>query len=250
MADANHRNTDGSAHPHVHALPSHRMVRRARPLPEKLTFFHLFWIFVICSVIGLVVETIVSYPIDGIWKDRAGLVWGPFSPIYGVGGMLITMALWNLRDKSALAMGICAGFVGAGFEFIAGWFWETFFGIVAWSYADQPFNLGGHTCLGIAIVWGFAGLAWMRIGLPPMLRIIEDIPKSVRKPLTAILCAYMIVNIVMTILSFNYWYERQNGNPIETPLQSYFAENYSDEFMSERFQTMSLYADLVKRGNQ
>ncbi len=164
--------------------------------------------------------------------------------------MLITMALWNLRDKSALAMGICAGFVGAGFEFIAGWFWETFFGIVAWSYADQPFNLGGHTCLGIAIVWGFAGLAWMRIGLPPMLRIIEDIPKSVRKPLTAILCAYMIANIVMTVLSFNYWYERQNGNPIETPLQSYFAENYSDEFMSERFQTMSLYADLVKRGNQ
>ena len=226
------------------------MARRARPLPEKLTFFHLFWIFVICSVIGLVVETIVSYPIDGIWKDRAGLVWGPFSPIYGVGGMLITMALWNLRDKSALAMGICAGFVGAGFEFIAGWFWETFFGIVAWSYADQPFNLGGHTCLGIAIVWGFAGLAWMRIGLPPMLRIIEDIPKSVRKPLTAILCAYMIANIVMTILSFNYWYERQNGDPIETPLQSYFAENYSDEFMSERFQTMSLYADLVKRGNQ
>ena len=54
------------------------------------------------------------------------------------------------------------------------------------------------------------------------------------------ICAYMIANIVMTVLSFNYWYERQNGNPIETPLQSYFAENYSDEFMSERFQTMSL----------
>ena len=81
MADANHRSTDGSARPHVHALPSHRLARRARPLPEKLTFFHLFWIFVICSVVGLVVETIVSYPIDGIWKDRAGLVWGPFSPI-------------------------------------------------------------------------------------------------------------------------------------------------------------------------
>ena len=90
MADANHRSTDGSARPHVHALPSPRLARRAKPLPEKLTFFHLFWIFVICSVIGLVVETIVSYPIDGIWKDRAGLVWGPFSPIYGVGGMLIT----------------------------------------------------------------------------------------------------------------------------------------------------------------
>ena len=50
MADANHRSTNGSARPHVHALPSHRMARRARPLPEKLTFFHLFWIFVIYAI--------------------------------------------------------------------------------------------------------------------------------------------------------------------------------------------------------
>ena len=34
-------------------------------------------IFVLASVIGLVIETLVSYPIDGVWKDRAGLVWGP-----------------------------------------------------------------------------------------------------------------------------------------------------------------------------
>ena len=233
---------------HYHALPSPRMTRRAKPLPDKLEFFHLFWIFMICSVIGLVVETIVSYPIDGIWKDRAGLIWGPFSPIYGVGGTLITLALWRIRNAGPLALFLVSGFVGAGFEFIAGWFWKTFFGIVAWSYIDQPFNLGGYTCLGMAVVWGLAGLAWMHLGLSPLLRVIETIPPIVRKPLTVIACIYMVVNIAMTVLSFNFWYERQNGDPIETPLQSYFAEHYGDEFMSERFQTMSLYAELVKRG--
>ena len=43
---------------------------------------------------------------------------------------------------------------GAAFEWFAGWFWENAFGIVAWDYSSQPFNLGGHTCLGIALVLG------------------------------------------------------------------------------------------------
>lgn len=217
-------------------------------LPEKLSFFHLFWIFIICSMVGLVAETLVSYPIDGIWKDRAGLVWGPFSPIYGAGGTLITLALWRLKNERTRSLFIASAFIGAGFEYIAGWFWETFFGIVAWSYVDQPFNLGGHTCLGMAIVWGFAGLAWARIALPGVLRVIERIPRPARVPLTTIACLYMAANIAMTIASFNFWFERQDGRPIETPIQAYFAQNYGDDFMAERFQTMSIYADLAKRG--
>lgn len=62
----------------------------------KLDLYHLVWIFAVCSVLGLIGETVVSYFVDGRWESRAGFLWGPFSPIYGVGGVLMTLALSSL----------------------------------------------------------------------------------------------------------------------------------------------------------
>ena len=64
----------------------------------KLDLYHLVWIFAVCSVLGLVGETVVSYFVDGRWENRAGFLWGPFSPIYGVGGVVMTLALARLSD--------------------------------------------------------------------------------------------------------------------------------------------------------
>ncbi len=214
---------------------------------NPVTLFNLFWIFVICSVVGLVVETIVSYPIDGMWKNRAGLVWGPFSPIYGVGGVLMTMALSRLAARPAWESFVVAALVGGAFELVAGWFWKNAFGIVAWSYIDQPFNIGGYTCLGISIVWGIAGVAWAKIGLPITMRLIGAIPASVRVWLTAALAAFLAVDIVVTLASFSFWFDRQAGMPITTSAAQFFAQYFGDDFMTNRFQTMSMWTNLAQR---
>lgn len=51
----------------------------------RLDWFTLFWLFVAGCVIGLAVETVFHAIVYGGLESRAGLVWGPFSPIYGVG---------------------------------------------------------------------------------------------------------------------------------------------------------------------
>jgi len=51
----------------------------------SLDFFNLFWLFAIGCVFGLVIETIYHFVLFGEYQDRAGFLWGPFSPIYGFG---------------------------------------------------------------------------------------------------------------------------------------------------------------------
>ena len=234
----------------VAAPDAARPERPAQPTRfVALSFYNLFWIFVVCSVGGLVVETLVSYPVDGVWKDRAGLVWGPLSPIYGVGGVLVTVALNRLRNARTIVLFAAAAVVGGLFELVAGWFWESAFGIVAWSYADQPFNIGGYTCLGIALVWGLAGLVWMKGVLPAVMRLVDLIPARLRTAATTVLAAFVAVDVVVTLMAFNCWFERLAGASVDTPVQEFFAEHFDDGFMEGRFQTMSLYPSLADRGN-
>ena len=214
---------------------------------ERLSLRHYVWIFVLCSIGGLIVETIVSYPIDGIWKDRAGLVWGPFSPIYGFGAVLLTLFLNRLRSAHPLMIFCASALLGAGFELIAGVFWKYAFGIVAWSYIDQPFNIGGYTCLSMALCWGALGLVWVKALLPPVVRAVDAVPDKIAKVLTAAMVAFLVANVAVTLLAFNYWFDRQTGHAVGGPVETYFAQHYSDAFMADRFQTMSMWTDLASR---
>ena len=46
-----------------------------------LNFFNVFWIFVVCSVLGLIIEVVYHFVIvvPGEYQDRAGMLFGPFS---------------------------------------------------------------------------------------------------------------------------------------------------------------------------
>ncbi|MDO4291189.1 MAG: putative ABC transporter permease [Eggerthellaceae bacterium] len=213
----------------------------------ELTYFNLLWIFVVASVVGLIGETIVATVMDGFVKDRAGLVWGPFSPLYGLGAVLMTVALNDLKGRSRILLFTVAAVVGGALEFVAGWFWKNAFGIIAWSYIDRPLNFGGYTCVEMMVVWGLAGLAWMLVALPIVMRVIGLIPANWRTPLTVAMSAFLLVDVTVTLMSFNFWFERLSGAVPETPLQLFFANHYGNEWMDDRFQTMSMWTDLAKR---
>lgn len=209
------------------------------------TFFSLFWIFVITSFIGLVGETIVSAFVDGYVKNRAGLVWGPFSPLYGLGAVLMTLAANNLRGRNPIVIFVVCAFVGGALEYAAGWFWESFFGIVAWSYQGQPLNFGGYTCAATMVVWGLAGTAWAYWGIPLMRHIINLIPNKTRIPLTAAMACFMAFDIAMTLTSFNFWFERLSGAPVDTPIEAFFNTWFGNDWMSHRFGALSMWTELA-----
>ena len=55
------------------------------------------WLFVIGSIIGYVFEAIVVIAQEGHYVVRQGLIYGPFIPVYGIGGVMYYLVLSNMK---------------------------------------------------------------------------------------------------------------------------------------------------------
>lgn len=205
-----------------------------------LNFFNLFWVFFVASMVGLGVEVLFRLLKVGALENRAGLLWGPFSPIYGFGALLMTIALNRWWNSSKLVIVLVSALIGGAFEFAVSWWMEYSFGIVAWDYSGEPFTLAGRTDLAHCLAWGFLGLVWIRLLLPDLLELVERIPLKGRAALTVIAALFIIVDASMTLLVLDRWQEREAGQAPSGPIETYIDAHYDNAFMSERFETMTI----------
>jgi len=210
----------------------------------RLDFFNLFWTFMVGSFIGLIVEIIFHMVVvdPGVYEDRAGLLWGPFSPIYGVGAVLMTIALNRFKDRNLAFIFVVCTIIGGGFEYFVSWFMEVAFGATAWDYSDQFLGdvFGGRTCLLFASMFGFLGTVWIKLLLPLFLRVFNLIPWKLRSSVTLVVAAFMLVNCVMTLQALDNWGARQAGHKPAPGIEQFYAENFDDEYMANRFQSMTI----------
>lgn len=217
----------------------------------KLNYFNLFWVFFVCSVLGLILEEVWHMVVvdPGVYQDRAGMLFGPFSPIYGFGAVLMTMALNRFYKKNPLIIFLVSALIGGAFEVFVGWFMQTSFGVVSWSYSHiRLFGMpdliavltGGRTCTPFACMWGLGGLIWIKVLLPRLLKLINMIPWKRRYSATVILTAVMLIDGVMTLQSLDYWYQRVNGTVRNIPVAQFYDKHFDNEYMENRFQSMTM----------
>ena len=217
----------------------------------KLNYFNLFCVFFVCSVLGLILEEVWHMVVvdPGVYQDRAGMLFGPFSPIYGFGAVLMTMALNRFYKKNPLIIFLVSALIGGAFEVFVGWFMQTSFGVVSWSYSHirlfgmpDPIAVltGGRTCTPFACMWGLGGLIWIKVLLPRLLKLINMIPWKRRYSATVILTAVMLIDGVMTLQSLDYWYQRVNGTVRNIPVAQFYDKHFDNEYMENRFQSMTM----------
>ncbi len=208
----------------------------------RLDFFNLFWIFVLASFLGDMVETVYHVAVvdPGVYQDRAGLLFGPFSPIYGFGATLMTIALNRFHNAHIIVVFLVSAVIGGAFEYFASWFLQFAFGVCAWDYSGTFLSIGGRTNFMFMCFWGILGVLWVKLLLPVMLSIVNLIPWKWRYTITSVAAVLYIADGVMTLVALDCWYGRLAGKPADNALAQFCADYFNDEWMSERFQSMSI----------
>ncbi|MEG0071386.1 MAG: putative ABC transporter permease [Raoultibacter sp.] len=210
----------------------------------KLNFFTLLWLFVIGSIIGLGVETAFHAIIYGGFESRAGLVWGPFSPIYGAGAVLLTLFLNRFYYSHNLVIFLIAMVVGSAIEYITSWGMQFFWGAIAWDYSGTFGSIQGRTNFLFGMMWGMLGLVWVRVVLPLVKRGFERIDQKNRivRIVTIILTIFMVTDITVTCLAMNREGQRAAGVPASNPVEQLIDAEFPDAWMQARFENMTITA--------
>ncbi len=203
-------------------------------------FFKLLWIFVALSVCGLIGETLQHLVEYGEWEHRAGLVWGPFSPIYGSAAAFLLLLLEPFLSLPTIVLFAVSAVVGGSVEYLAHWAMETFWGVVAWSYQDWPLNFDGRTDVAHSILWGVIGVVWLRLGVPVCDCVFEriNVESISYKVISSCLAVFMVFNIFFTITSLIRADERTRDVPPNDVIDTICDTYLTDDYLRSRFNNM------------
>ena len=225
---------------HVRTIRSKKSGGNINSFAYGLNFYKLVWIFIIGCIIGFCVEMIWCYINNGYFESRKGLLYGPFSPVYGFGGVLLTVSLYRLRSTNSLLVFIVSAVIGAAFEYACSLFQEMAFGTVSWEYSDTPLNLGGRTNLQYAIFWGLLGMIFIKSTYPFLSNLIEKLPNRLGKWLTWVFLIFMVLNMLVSAVAVRRWTDRRMGHEADNSFTQFIDKLYPDDFMEKVYPNMTV----------
>lgn len=141
------------------------------------TFATWFFLFIIYSMIGWCIEVIRNFILLHKFTNRGFLI-GPLCPIYGCGGVLMSLILYDTTNP--LIIFIVATVVSAVVEYLVSYIMEKLFHVRWWDYSDYKFNLNGRICLLNLIFFGIVGVIVLCLFNPLLFDWFNSIPETPR----------------------------------------------------------------------
>lgn len=209
---------------------------RDRYMP--LNVFNLLFVFVVGSFFGCILEDGWHIFTEGYFQERAGLVYGPLTPIYGCGAVVMTVALNRFWKTDWWRIFLVSGISGCLVEYFTSWYLESAVGVVAWDYTGTFGNINGRVNIFFLFVWGVLGLLWIRLFLPVIMRLVDAIPIRVRAVLTSCVFGLLLWDVLLTSVAMDGYSKRHLGIQPSSSFESYIADRFDDEWMSRRFEKM------------
>ncbi len=165
----------------------------------RYTGFEVLWLFFFYSFAGWVLETVFATVKQRNFVNR-GWIEGPFCISYGIGAVVISVALQGL-DGIWLFLGIMID--TTVIEWIAGHLVERLYHERWWDYSGRKLNLDGYVCIGAALVWGILGFNVVKWGNPLVLILFHLVPRLLEEMIIWFLIGVLVLDVVASYMLVN-----------------------------------------------
>lgn len=198
----------------------------------------VFWVFIIGSILGYIFEMTIVLFQKGYFESRQGLIYGPFTPVYGIGGVIYYLVLSEVKTKSKIKVFLMTALLGGITEYVSSFIQEKAFGTISWDYSYLIFNLNGRTSLLHCTYWGIAGVLYITYIKPLLDKLKHNITNKRLKLITAMLSLLMIFDITISCVAATRQTERRNniqaGSDFDLFLDKYYPDEYMDKIYANK----------------
>lgn len=213
-------------------------LKKQEKVLHKIRYSTLFWLFIIGSVLGFVLEGVWCVLMRGHWENHTATVWGPFCIIYGIGAVMVYLFSALLKNANLPVQFAVFTVSGAAVEYFGSLFQELCFGSVSWDYSGHVFNLGGRVSLKMALMWGILGTVFMRFAFPMVHRLFEKMRGTGWRIACVGMTVFMAANLLVTSAAVMRWRARMTDVDATNPVEDWLDRTYDDQTMAGLFPNM------------
>lgn len=193
-------------------------------------------VFTAGSVFGYIAEMFWCVLTNHVIESRQGMIFGPFSQVYGLGAVLLTLLIRKNSSKTKIFFLSAA--VGGVYEYACSYIQEKLFGTISWDYGNSFLSIGGRTSLVYCIFWGIMGLVLIKLLNPALEKLLSKVGGYKTTVLAAFATAFFILNLQLSFMAVKRQSNRRLNIPPKTAAEMWLDENYSDETLKKIYPNM------------
>lgn len=205
---------------------------------KKLEFYNMFYLFLLASVVGWVLEGIWTYFQDGLLLNHSALVLGPFDIAYGICACFLTGALFKYKDCSYLKLFTISFIGGTILEYIMSWGMELVLGFSAWDYSNYFLNINGRVCLLFSTMWGILGVVWIKYIYPLFLKCFAKLKLEGNKKLVKVILIFLVFDLALTISAISRAHNFEKGMPPRNHYEQFLDKTFNKSYLQNMFNNM------------
>ena len=156
-----------------------------------------FLYFIILAIIGWIMEVTLQLVQKHKFSNRGFLI-GPYCPIYGCGGVLITLTLSNLANHP-VALFSTAILICGVLEYLTSYLMEKIFNARWWDYSNNKFNINGRVCLETIVPFGILGLVLIYVINPFIFDNLSKVPTNVINIIAVVVAVLFTLDLIISL---------------------------------------------------